>query len=103
MCPGSTRTCAAGACAAMDGSTCGAADGDACCNVPGPNYCTGGLTCVGAGGGGSVVALVDSVEQGERVVAAWQRDGFTGFVTRVRGSIERRPETVREDETEAVP
>lgn len=62
-----------------------------------------GAKLTGAGGGGSVVALVDSVDQGERVVAAWQRDGFTGFVTRVRGSIERRPETVREDETEAVP
>jgi len=43
-----------------------------------------GAKLTGAGGGGCVIALVDSSEAGEDVVAAWARAGYSGFVTRVR-------------------
>ena len=43
-----------------------------------------GAKLTGAGGGGCVIALVESSEAGEDVVAAWDRAGFSGFVTRVR-------------------
>jgi mevalonate kinase len=40
-----------------------------------------GAKLTGAGGGGSVVALVDTPEAGASVLRAWQRDGFDGFLT----------------------
>lgn len=40
-----------------------------------------GAKLTGAGGGGSVVALVDSPEIGAAVLAAWKTDGFGGFLT----------------------
>ncbi len=42
-----------------------------------------GAKLTGAGGGGSVVALVASAVSGEGVLQAWRRDGFSGFVTSV--------------------
>jgi mevalonate kinase len=42
-----------------------------------------GAKLTGAGGGGSVVALVPSVAAGEAVLAAWKNDGFDGFATSV--------------------
>lgn len=43
-----------------------------------------GAKLTGAGGGGCVVALVDSAERGEGVLAAWKAEGFEGFATTVR-------------------
>jgi mevalonate kinase len=40
-----------------------------------------GAKLTGAGGGGSVVALVPSAAVGDAVLAAWKADGFDGFVT----------------------
>jgi len=40
-----------------------------------------GAKLTGAGGGGSVVALVPSTAVGEAVLAAWKADGFDGFLT----------------------
>jgi mevalonate kinase len=40
-----------------------------------------GAKLTGAGGGGSVVALVDTPEAGANVLRAWQREGFDGFLT----------------------
>jgi mevalonate kinase len=40
-----------------------------------------GAKLTGAGGGGSVVALVPSAAIGEAVLEAWKADGFDGFVT----------------------
>ena len=40
-----------------------------------------GAKLTGAGGGGSVAALVPSVAVGEAVLAAWKADGFEGFAT----------------------
>jgi mevalonate kinase len=40
-----------------------------------------GAKLTGAGGGGSVVALVPSVAVGEVVLAAWKAEGFLGFAT----------------------
>jgi mevalonate kinase len=42
-----------------------------------------GAKLTGAGGGGSVVALVASAAAGEAVLAAWKADGFDGFATMV--------------------
>jgi mevalonate kinase len=42
-----------------------------------------GAKLTGAGGGGSVVALVNGMAGAERVLAAWEKEGFTGFATRV--------------------
>jgi len=42
-----------------------------------------GAKLTGAGGGGSVIALVDDAACAERVLAAWRADGFQGFVARV--------------------
>ncbi len=47
-----------------------------------------GAKLTGAGGGGSVVALVDSLDRGAAVAAAWGAAGFGGFVSRVRGQLE---------------
>ena len=40
-----------------------------------------GAKLTGAGGGGCVVALVDTAEVGAKVLAAWKREGFEGFLT----------------------
>ena len=40
-----------------------------------------GAKLTGAGGGGSVVALVDSPEIGGAVLTAWKADGYDGFLT----------------------
>ena len=42
-----------------------------------------GAKLTGAGGGGSVVALVDDAKVGAAVVGAWKKEGFDGFVTTV--------------------
>jgi mevalonate kinase len=42
-----------------------------------------GAKLTGAGGGGSVVALVNGVSGAERVLEAWKRVGYAGFATRV--------------------
>lgn len=46
-----------------------------------------GAKLTGAGGGGSVVALVPSAAAGEAVLAAWRADGFQGFTTCVAPEI----------------
>ncbi len=43
-----------------------------------------GAKLTGAGGGGCVVALVENVERGASVLAAWKRDGFDGFAATVK-------------------
>ncbi len=58
-----------------------------------------GAKLTGAGGGGSVIALVESAERGVGVVSAWQRAGFTGFVSRVRGA----PESAAARRSEVTP
>ncbi len=40
-----------------------------------------GAKLTGAGGGGCVVALAETRTGAERIVAAWKRDGFEGFVS----------------------
>lgn len=40
-----------------------------------------GAKLTGAGGGGCVLALVDTLEIGARVLSAWKADGFEGFLT----------------------
>jgi mevalonate kinase len=42
-----------------------------------------GAKLTGAGGGGSVVALVNGTSGAERVLDAWKRAGYTSFVARV--------------------
>ncbi len=49
-----------------------------------------GAKLTGAGGGGSVVALVPSEAQGAAVVEAWRAEGFGGFVTRAHGTVRLR-------------
>lgn len=44
-----------------------------------------GAKLTGAGGGGSVVALVPSQAIAETVLRAWKSDGFDGFAARVAG------------------
>ena len=58
-----------------------------------------GAKLTGAGGGGSVVALVPSASAAETVLAAWRADGFDGFATSVAPET-RAPEAVA---TEAAP
>jgi mevalonate kinase len=48
-----------------------------------------GSKLTGAGGGGCVIALVDTPEIGARVLTAWKKEGFDGFITTFRTS-ERR-------------
>jgi mevalonate kinase len=57
-----------------------------------------GAKLTGAGGGGSVVALVPSAAIGEVVLAAWRADGFDGFAACVAQESRARPL-----ETEAAP
>jgi mevalonate kinase len=44
-----------------------------------------GAKLTGAGGGGCVVALVESAEAGAEVLASWKRDGFDGFAATASG------------------
>jgi mevalonate kinase len=46
-----------------------------------------GAKLTGAGGGGSVVALVADAAVAERVLSAWNHEGFDGFVTHVERTI----------------
>jgi mevalonate kinase len=48
-----------------------------------------GAKLTGAGGGGSVVALVEDAKAGSAVVEAWKKEGFDGFVTSVGGDAAR--------------
>jgi mevalonate kinase len=50
-----------------------------------------GAKLTGAGGGGSVVALVPSQVVAEEVLAAWKGDGFEGFATCVAPETRARP------------
>jgi mevalonate kinase len=50
-----------------------------------------GAKLTGAGGGGSVVALVPSPAISEVVLAAWRADGFDGFATSVAPEARVRP------------
>lgn len=43
-----------------------------------------GAKLTGAGGGGCVVALVDTAARGADVLSAWKAEGFEGFATTVR-------------------
>lgn len=61
-----------------------------------------GAKLTGAGGGGSVVALVDSAKAGEAVVEAWKKDGFDGFVTTV-GADAARPRIMMKIALEGTP
>jgi len=54
-----------------------------------------GAKLTGAGGGGCVVALVESAEAGNAVLAAWKKDGFDGFTTSF-GAETRRAQPVIE-------
>jgi mevalonate kinase len=49
-----------------------------------------GAKLTGAGGGGSVVALVPSAAVAEAVIAAWRADGFDGFATHVAPEVRDR-------------
>jgi mevalonate kinase len=49
-----------------------------------------GAKLTGAGGGGSVVALVASPAVANEVVSAWTREGFDGFSTSVEPEIRAR-------------
>jgi mevalonate kinase len=50
-----------------------------------------GAKLTGAGGGGSVIALVPSAAVANVVLAAWRADGFEGFVTSVAPEVWPRP------------
>jgi mevalonate kinase len=52
-----------------------------------------GAKLTGAGGGGSVVALVADANVADRVLSSWNAEGFEGFVTHVDRSNERAAET----------
>jgi mevalonate kinase len=47
-----------------------------------------GAKLTGAGGGGSVVALVKTAEVAERVLFAWEKEGFSSFFARTFASSE---------------
>ncbi|HEX8795492.1 MAG TPA: mevalonate kinase [Polyangiaceae bacterium] len=59
-----------------------------------------GAKLTGAGGGGSVVALVPSAAASEAVLAGWRAEGFDGFATSVAPETTRVTDTVA---TEAAP
>jgi mevalonate kinase len=50
-----------------------------------------GAKLTGAGGGGSVVALVQSPSSADEVLAAWRADGFAGFAASVAPEVRTRP------------
>jgi mevalonate kinase len=47
-----------------------------------------GAKLTGAGGGGCVVALVESAARGADVLAAWKSEGFEGFAATVKADVE---------------
>ena len=47
-----------------------------------------GAKLTGAGGGGCVVALVESAARGAEVLAAWKNEGFEGFAATVKADVE---------------
>jgi mevalonate kinase len=55
-----------------------------------------GAKLTGAGGGGSVVALASSPAAADAVLAAWRADGYEGFVTNVRASVNDHPGALEE-------
>jgi len=59
-----------------------------------------GAKLTGAGGGGSVVALVPSAAGGEAVLAAWKAEGYGGFTACVTPAVRARGQ---ETESGAVP
>jgi mevalonate kinase len=60
-----------------------------------------GSKLTGAGGGGCVIALVDDPEIGGRVLTAWKKEGFDGFITTFRPAEVRRPLTNTADQVVA--
>lgn len=48
-----------------------------------------GAKLTGAGGGGSVIALVEGPTEGAAVLAAWKKDGYEGFLTTFGGDAAR--------------
>jgi mevalonate kinase len=46
-----------------------------------------GAKLTGAGGGGSVIALVATSAQADAVLAAWKRAGFDGFAARIANDV----------------
>jgi mevalonate kinase len=58
-----------------------------------------GAKLTGAGGGGCVVAFVDTAEIGASVLSAWKRDGFDGFATTFGAAepLRRAPRQLVED------
>ena len=60
-----------------------------------------GAKLTGAGGGGSVIALVSSATASDDVLAAWKRAGFDGFATHV--ATDSRPHEADRLETESTP
>lgn len=61
-----------------------------------------GAKLTGAGGGGSVVALVAGPAEGAAVLAAWKREGFDGFLTTF-GADAARPRIVAKIELGGAP
>jgi len=47
-----------------------------------------GAKLTGAGGGGCVVALVETASRGADVLAAWKNEGFDGFAATVKADVE---------------
>jgi mevalonate kinase len=47
-----------------------------------------GAKLTGAGGGGCVVALVESAARGAEVLAAWKSEGFDGFAATVKADVQ---------------
>lgn len=62
-----------------------------------------GAKLTGAGGGGSVVALVPSASAAESVIAAWRADGFDGFATSVAPETRAHDTVAERTESEAAP
>jgi mevalonate kinase len=58
-----------------------------------------GAKLTGAGGGGCVIALVDTSDVAEKVLAAWRSDGFDGFATAFGGASPVRREPAPLEET----
>ena len=61
-----------------------------------------GAKLTGAGGGGSVIALVEGPAEGAAVLAAWKNEGFDGFLTTFAGDA-ARARIVAKIELETVP